>query len=383
MDNPYREFQIFVKPVGPSCNLDCNYCYYLQKKMLYPAKRSFRMPDDLLEAYIKQHIQASTGPVILFSWHGGEPILAGLNFFKKIVEIQKTYKPDGCRIINGIQTNGTLLDEKWCSFFAQEEFIIGISLDGPREMHDHYRVTKDQKPTFDRVIRGYKLLREHSILTEILCVVNATNVKHPLQVYRFFKDLKAEFITFLPLVEYRKDSMNAVSERSVPAKAFGIFLSSVFDEWMEEDIGQVRIQIFEECVRTAFHQDHTLCIFRKTCGGVPVVEHNGDFFSCDHFVDDAHCLGNIREMPLSILLDSPGQKAFGQKKLDTLPQYCLNCEVRDMCNGECPRNRFIKAPDGEDGLNYLCEGYRYFFNHCRPFVQAVADQWSGKQTDVS
>jgi uncharacterized protein len=378
LDNPYREFQVFVKPVGPSCNLDCSYCYYLQKEQLYPAARSFRMSNDLLEAYIKQHIQASTEPIIFFSWHGGEPTLAGLDFFREVVRLQKALKPAGCKIMNGLQTNGTLLDDRWCSFFAEEGFIIGISLDGPREFHDHYRVTKDHKPTFERVINGYKLLRKHCILTEILCVVNAANVQHPLQVYRFFKDIKAEFITFLPLVEYRKDEMNSVSQQSVPAKAFGIFLSSVFDEWMEQDIGHIKIQIFEESVRTAFHQDHTLCIFKKTCGGVPVVEHNGDFFSCDHFVDDAHCLGNIKEKPLTELLDSPVQKAFGQKKLDRLPRYCLSCEVRDMCNGECPRNRFIKTPDGEDGLNYLCEGYRYFFNHCLPFVQAVADQWKGK-----
>lgn len=378
MDIPYREFQVFVKPAGPSCNLDCYYCYYLEKKQLYPAVKSFMMPDDLLEAYIKQHIEASTGSLISFSWHGGEPTLTGLNYFRKIVKIQKENKPAGLRIVNGIQTNGTLIDEEWCSFFAREGFMVGISLDGPRGMHDHYRVTKDHKHTFDRVMRGYQLLQEHRVHTEVLCVVNAQNVQHPLQVYRFFKGLKAKFITFLPLVEYREDAKNRVSEQSVPAEAFGVFLSTIFDEWVEQDIGQVKVQVFEESARAAFRQDHTLCIFKETCGGVPVLEHNGDFYACDHYVDADHHMGNIREVAMVSLLDSPEQKAFGQKKLDTLPRYCRECSVRDMCNGECPKNRFIKTPDEEEGLNYLCAGYRYFFNHCRPFVQAVAVQWNSQ-----
>jgi uncharacterized protein len=296
------------------------------------------------------------------------------------VEIQEKNRPAGRKITNGIQTNGTLLDEEWCRFLAVEGFIIGISIDGPRDMHDHYRVTKDHKPAFERVMRSYKLLLKHKVPTEILCVVSAYNVQHPIQVYRFFKELGAEFITFLPLVEYREDTKNRVSDRSVPAEAFGLFLSTIFDEWVEEDIGKVKIQVFEEAARTAFRQDHTLCIFKQTCGGVPVVEHNGDFYSCDHYVDGGHHLGNISEIPLVELLNSAEQKNFGQAKLDTLPQYCRNCDVKDMCNGECPRNRFIKTPDGEEGLNYLCAGYRHFFNHCRPFVSAVADHWNSQQT---
>jgi uncharacterized protein len=376
MGTPDREFQVLVKPAGPRCNLGCHYCYYLEKRQIYPGTKVLRMPDDLLEIYIRQHIDASTGQVITFSWHGGEPTLAGLGFFKSMVRIQKKHQPAGRRIINGIQTNGTLLDEAWCSFLSKEGFVVGISLDGPRGMHDIYRVMKDQRPAFDRVIRGYRLLQKHGISTEILCVVHAHNVRHPLQVYRFFKELGAGFITFLPLVEYRPEAENKVSERSVPARAFGHFLSTIFDEWVEQDIGRVKVQLFEEAARTAFRQDHTLCIFKKICGAVPVVEHNGDFFSCDHYVDDGHRLGNIRHISLAQLIDSNEQKAFGQAKLDSLPRYCRECEVREMCHGECPRNRFIRTPDGEEGLNYLCDGYRYFFNHCRPFIQAVAEQWS-------
>ena len=375
MEQPSREFQIFAKPVGPRCNLNCHYCYYLEKVDLYPGKESIRMPGNILEEYIIQHITASTEPVINFSWHGGEPILAGLDYFKKVVELQRKHQPSGKRIVNGIQTNGTLLDDEWCRFFTQQGFIVGISIDGPKKFHDRYRLTRDGKSSFEQTINGYKLLQQHGVLCEILCVVNAHNVHHPLEVYRFFKQLNAKYITFLPLVENMSDSANGVSECTVPSEVFGQYLCSIFDEWLTHDIGQVKVQIFEEAARTAFGQEHTLCIFKKTCGGVPVVEHNGDFYSCDHFVDERHHLGNIREIPLTELLDSKEQKAFGQAKLNTLPRYCLECEVRDMCNGECPKNRFMKAPDGERGLNYLCAGYKKFFNHCRPFVNEVATLW--------
>jgi uncharacterized protein len=381
MDHPSREFQIFVKPVGPLCNLNCYYCYYLEKVDLYPGQKSFRMPDNILEEYVIQHINASTEPVISFSWHGGEPTMAGLDYFKKVVELQRKYQPHDKQIVNGIQTNGTLLNNEWCKFFAQQSFAVGISIDGPKKFHDLYRLSKDGKSTFEQTMNGYRFLEQHEVLCEILCVVNAHNVHYPLEVYRFFKQLNAKYITFLPLVEYRPDSANSVSERTVPAEAFGTFLCTIFDEWLEHDIGQVKVQIFEEAARTAFRQEHTLCIFKKTCGGVPVIEHNGDFYSCDHFVDAEHLLGNILEIPLVELLDSKEQEAFGHVKLDTLPRYCLGCEVRDMCNGECPKNRFIKTPDGEEQLNYLCAGYKKFFNHCRPFVEQVADLWRRQNAD--
>ena len=372
MGKASREFQIFAKPVGSICNLDCHYCYYLEKEQLYPKGESFRMPDDVLEEYIVQQIDASPGPVISFSWHGGEPTVLGLDYFCKIAALQRKHQPAKRRITNGIQTNGTLLNEEWCCFLAAEGFAVGISLDGPQEMHDRYRVTRDQQRTHEQAMRGYKLLQQHRILSEILCVVNVDNVQHPAQVYRFFKQIKAQYVSFLPLVEPQLDSEGGVSRRSVPAEAWGNFLCTIFDEWMRQDIGQVKVQIFEEAARTAFEQDHALCIFRKVCGDVPVIEHNGDFFSCDHFVDAEHRLGNIQETPLVELLESPAQRAFGQAKLDTLPRYCQACEVRAMCNGGCPKNRFLQTPDGEAGLNYLCSGYKRFFTFCRPFVAELA-----------
>jgi uncharacterized protein len=368
-----RDFQVFVKPIGALCNLDCQYCYYLKKEHLYPKGETFQMSDETLEDYIVQHIDASPEAVIRFSWHGGEPTLLGLNFFRKIVALQRKHRPPNRSIVNGIQTNGTLLTEEWCRFFAREGFAVGISIDGPPEMHDLYRVTKDQKPTHEQTMRGYELLQEHGVYTDILCVVNAHNVQFPLQVYRFFKQLNAQYITFLPLVE--PDNKGGVSHNSVPAEAWGKFLCTIFDEWIDRDIGRIKVQIFEEAARTAFKQEHSLCIFRPTCGDIPVVEHNGDFYSCDHFVDVDHHLGNIRETPLVELLESPEQRAFGRAKLETLPRYCQECDVRAMCNGECPKNRFIMTPDGETGLNYLCTGYKRFFAHCQPFVSEVAALW--------
>ncbi len=370
-----REFQVFAKPVGAVCNLNCRYCYYLEKEQLYPDKESFIMPDHILEQYIVQHVEASTERIINFSWHGGEPTVAGLDFFRKVVMLQQRYKPTDRIIINGMQTNGTLLDDAWCSFLSDEKFLVGISIDGPAELHNIYRVYKDNKPSFDRVMRGYELLKKHNVSTEVLCVVHADNVRHPLKVYRFFKQLGVQYITFLPLVQQVPGSDGKVTASTVPAEDFGNFMCAIFDEWVARDIGKIKIQLFEEATRTAFNQDHTLCIFRQTCGGVPVVERNGDFYSCDHYVDQDHLLGNIQDIPLVELLESDAQKAFGQAKRDTLPEYCISCEVRDMCNGECPKNRFIRTPDGEPGLNYLCAGYKIFFNHCRPFVEAVAAAW--------
>jgi uncharacterized protein len=371
-----RDFQVFAKPVGSICNLDCHYCYYLKKERLYPKGESFRMPDNILEEYIVQHIDASPETVIRFSWHGGEPTVLGLDYFRKIVALQRKHQPPNQRIANGIQTNGTLLDEEWCRFFAAEGFAVGLSLDGDREMHDQYRVTKDQKPTHEQTMRGYRLLQKHRVYTDILCVVNAYNVQFPHQVYRFFKQINAQYISFLPLIEPQLDAEGSVSPISVPAEAWGVFLCTIFDEWRDQDIGQIKVQIFEEAARTAFNQEHSLCIFRPTCGDIPVVEHNGDFYSCDHFVDVEHYLGNIKETPLVELLESPAQRAFGKAKLETLPRYCQHCRVRAMCNGECPKNRFLKTPDEEPGLNYLCAGYKRFFTHCQPFVSEVAALWN-------
>jgi len=367
-----REFQVMAKPIGAICNLDCSYCYYLKKEFLYPEDSAFRMSDEVLERYIVQQIEAAPGPMVNFAWHGGEPTAPGLDYFKNIVALQKKHKPDGKKLTNGIQTNGTLLDEEWCHFFAGERFSVGLSIDGPRELHDAYRVDKGQKPTHKQVLRAFRMLNEHRVHCDVLCVLHDRNVRHPTQVYRFFKDLGVEFLQFLPLVEREN---GGVSSRTVPAAAFGAFLCAVFDEWVRNDVGKIAIQIFDEAARPQAGLEHSLCIFRETCGDVPVVEHNGDFFSCDHFVEPAYRVGNIGEKHLGELVESPAQRAFGEAKKGLLPRYCRECEVRAMCNGGCPKDRFIRTPDGEDGLNYLCEGYKRFFIHSRPYLKKMVELW--------
>ena len=329
MTKSSRGFQIFVKPTGPVCNLGCTYCYYLDKDQLYPENNAFQMPENILEKYIKQHIEAFPDDVITFSWHGGEPTVLGIDYFQRIVEIQRKHSPPGKTILNGIQTNGTLLDEEWCQFLAKENFAVGISIDGPPEIHNIFRLTKDHKPTYEQIIRGYNLLKKHGVYTDILCVVNAVNIKQPLQLYRFFKQLGASYITFLPLVDHQPGTESKVSEISVPPKEWGNFLSTIFDEWLAND----------------------------------------------HYVDPEHLIGNLKDTSLVELLENPEQIAFGEAKQTTLPGYCRKCEVLSMCNGECPKNRFTITPDGEPGLNYLCEGYRHFFNYCQPFIREVATLW--------
>ena len=367
-----REFQIFAKPAGAVCNLDCHYCYYLKKERLYPETRTFRMSDHLLEAYIVQQMTMTPGSEVLFSWHGGEPTILGLDYFRRVVELQREHRPAGKHVANSIQTNGVLLTDEWCRFFAAEKFGVGLSLDGPQELHDAYRVTKDQRASYRQVMQGYRLLRRHNVPVDLLCVVHARNVERPLEVYRFFKEIGAQYLSFIPLVEPRPGPEAGVSGRTAPAEAFGTFLCTIFDEWVRQDMGRIIVQIFEEAARPAYGLGHSLCIFRPTCGDVPVVEHNGDFYQCDHFVAPGYRLGNIRETPLAELLDSPAQKAFGQAKQATLPRHCQACEVLTMCNGGCPKDRIIQAPDGEPGLNYLCAGYRRFFGHCRPYTERLA-----------
>ena len=390
------DFQIFVKPVGARCNLRCDYCYYLGKGVVSGLDGDLNsvgvcrtdsnavMDDMTLENYIRHHFSVSSGETTVFTWHGGEPLLAGIDFYKKAVAFQKQYLPPGKNFLNGIQTNGTLITKEWCEFFAENGFTVGISLDGPEVFHDSMRHTENKKETFEKVLRGHSLLREHGIIPEILCVVSSYNVWYPLEVYDFFKIIGTQYLTFLPLVQKIEikekpaskkttPTVEQASKESVPALEFGIFLAAIFDEWVKKDIGVIKIQIFEEALRTAFNQEHSLCIFREKCGGVPVVERNGNFYSCDHFVNTNNLHGNVNEHSLKHLLNHPLQKVFGEAKQNTLPQYCITCEVKTMCNGECPKNRFITSSDGEPGLNYLCEGYKYFFNHCKPFVKAVSE----------
>ena len=372
-----NDFQIFAKPVGSSCNLSCTYCYYLGKE---PNDNGFgitRMSDELLENYIINHIEATSGDVVMFSWHGGEPLLAGIPFYRKALELQNRFLPRGKRVLNGLQTNGTLLDKEWCLFLSGNGFFVGLSLDGPEKFHDQFRINNGGIGTFNQVIKGFHLLRQYDIIPEILCVVNSSNVEHPFLVYNFLRDLGPEYLTFLPLVnkDNEKESNNTVTAESVSAEAFGDFLITIYEEWVHRDIGKIKIQVIEEALRTAFNQDHTLCIFKKECGGVPIVTHLGDVYSCDHYVDVDHFMGNITNVSLRDILNGDKQTDFGRKKRTMLPAMCKSCPVLSMCNGECPKNRFITTPDGEYGLNYLCSGYRKFFTHLQPLIAEVRKNW--------
>lgn len=370
-----RSFQVFVKPAGGACNLACDYCYYLDRGPAALPDAPARMSEALLERYLSQHIAASPDAIVRFSWHGGEPAVLGLDYFQEIVALERRLAPPGRAVANGLQTNGTLLDDEWGRFLAAEGFSVGLSLDGPREIHDRHRRGGDGRGSFDRAMRGLEILRRHGVPTDVLCVVGAHSAARPLDAYRFFREIGATYVTFLPLVERRPELPGGVSPASVSPAAWGDFLCAVFDEWVERDIGRIKVQIIEEAARPAFGQEHSLCVFRPVCGDVPVLERNGDVFSCDHYVDEAHRLGNIAETALADLLESRAQRAFGRAKLETLPAVCRTCEVLEMCHGECPKNRFVAAPGGEQGLNYLCPGYKAFFTRVRPFVAAIAQAW--------
>ena len=380
MSFEHQPFQIFTKPVSDLCNLHCSYCYYQTEKQGNKKARTILNDENLLETYIRQHIEATTSETVFFSWHGGEPTLARIDFYRKAVQLQKKYLPTGKRLLNGIQTNGTLIDDDMCMFLKEENFIVGVSIDGPEKLHNHYRLNNSKNGSFNEAFRGYQMLQKYEIPVEILCVVSSANENYPAEVYNFFREAGARFITFLPLVERDFTLETGVTERSVNPVKFGQFLIKVFDEWIANDIGKIQVQIFEETIGTVFTGDHTICIFKKNCGRVPVIESNGDFYSCDHFVNKNHFLGNIQENHISNFLNSEKQQKFGRTKSEALPDYCRNCEILDFCNGECPKNRFIKSPDGEEGLNYLCSGYKLFFNHCRPFVEEVK-KVEGQNTD--
>lgn len=360
-------FHLLAKPTGAACNLGCKYCFFLSKKNLYPLS-SFRMSDELLETYTRQYIEAQQIAQATFAWQGGEPTLMGLDFFKRAIQYQQKYRRPKMIIQNTMQTNGTLLDDDWCEFFSKNNFLIGLSLDGPRELHDAYRVDKTGKPTFDRVMRAARLLRDHKVDYNILATVHAANADHPLEVYRFLRDkVKANFIQFIPIVERDNDTGyqegDTVTDRSVKADQYGRFLISIFDEWVKRDVGKTYVQIFDVALAAWAGAHPGICAFSETCGTALAMEHNGDMYSCDHFVEPRYLLGNINERHMAQLAASRKQRKFGRDKLDSLPEYCRKCEVRFACNGECPKNRFIQTPDGEPGLNYLCAGYREFFRH--------------------
>jgi uncharacterized protein len=356
-----------VKPRGSICNLDCKYCFYLAKEHLYP-DASFRMSDELLEDYTRQYIAAQRTPEVVFAWQGGEPTLMGLEFYRKAVALQHKYRRPGMRILNALQTNGTLLNEEWCAFFHEHHFLIGLSLDGPRALHDAYRVDKGGAPTFEKVMAALELLKRHQVEFNILTCVHAANVNHPLDVYHFLRDeVGTEFIQFIPIVErlhpLRFQEGAQVSERSVSGEAYGQFLNTIFDEWVRRDVGRVFVQMFDVALAAWLGEPSGLCIFDETCGLGLAMEHNGDIYSCDHFVEPRHHLGNMQIIPLAELVGSAKQHHFGLAKRETLPRYCRECPVRFACNGGCPKDRFIQTPDGEDGLNYLCASYKAFFTH--------------------
>lgn len=376
-------FHVMLKPRGAICNLDCSYCYYLSKELLYPGSR-FRMASDLLEEYTRQYIEAQRVPEVIFAWQGGEPTLMGLEFFHLALEFQEKYRRPGMRISNTLQTNGTMLDDEWCRFFHEQNFLIGISLDGPRALHDAYRVDKGGKPTFDRVMAGLSLLKEHNVEFNVLTTLHAANVGHPLEVYSFLRDeVGAQFIQFIPIVERSNQTGfqegERVTERSVSGRQYGAFLIAVFDEWVRHDVGQVYVQIFDVALAAWVGERPGLCIFEKTCGNALAMEHNGDVYSCDHFVEPRYKLGNLRQLPLLTMVGSRQQQQFGQAKCDTLPRYCRECSVRFICNGGCPKDRILHTPDGEPSLNYLCDGYKAFFTHIDvPMRKMAAELHAGR-----
>ena len=378
-----------TKPIGPICNLDCHYCFYLEKEKLYPNKHNWRMPDDVLEAYIRQYIQAQQVPNISFAWQGGEPTLMGVDFFRRVVELQKQYCPPGRAIDNAMQTNGTLLDDEWCQFLRENRFLIGLSLDGPARIHDKYRLDKGGKPTFDKVMRGLELLKKHQVDFNTLTVVNSHNSRQPLEVYRFLRQVGSGHMQFIPLVErvgpaereyaeppllkVLSPSDSQVTPWTVEPMQFGRFLCEIFDEWVRHDVGSVFVQLFEVQLGIWMGLPASLCVFAETCGAAMALEHNGDLYSCDHYVYPRYHLGNLMEKSILEMAGSEAQQQFGNDKRDTLPKYCRQCDVRFACNGECPKHRFLRTPDGEEGLNYLCAGYKMFFHHIDPYMRTMAD----------
>ena len=386
-NNAPPRFHVLVKPTGATCNLDCAYCFFLSKEMLYPGSR-FRMADELLETYIRQLIESHQTREVSLAFQGGEPTLMGLPFFRRAVEYAEKYRRPGMTIEYTMQTNGTLLDDEWGRFLAANNFLIGLSIDGPREIHDLYRYDKGGAPTFDKVMRGLDVLKRHKVEWNVLCTLHRNNAGRPLEIYRFFRDvLGAQFMQFIPIVERLTPEQAAasyaiadpwhswrdrplytqagdvVTERSITAVQYGAFLKTIFDEWVRRDVARVYVQMFDVALANWAGAPPGLCVHSRTCGLALAVEHNGDLYSCDHFVEPEYYLGNIRQEHLIELVTSDKQQQFGRDKFDTLPRYCRECDVRFACHGGCPKDRFIHTPDGEPGLNYLCTGYQAFFRH--------------------
>jgi uncharacterized protein len=395
-----KQFHVMTKPHGPICNLNCTYCYYLEKENLYdqggiqhqalesPPRtnhrgKDFRMSDGVLESFVRQYIESQAADRVSFAWQGGEPTLLGIPFFERALEFQRKYA-NGKKIDNAFQTNGTLLDDEWGDFLARNGFLIGLSIDGPEEIHDAYRVDKGGQPTFARVMRGLEILKKHGVEFNTLTVINRKNSYHPQEVYGFLKEMGSRYLQFIPIAEQVAEQPDpnglvllkpfarqptSVSEWSVEPVQFGRFLTTVFDEWVRNDVGRIFVQIFDVALESWAGVPQSLCVFKPNCGQAMVVEHNGDFYSCDHFVYPENKLGNILEKPMSMLAGSAQQVRFGSAKSDFLPSDCRACDVRFACNGECPKHRFTTTESGEYGLNYLCAGYKQFFRHVDPYMR--------------
>jgi uncharacterized protein len=360
-------FHVMAKPTGARCNLACDYCFFLKKERLYPAS-DFRMTDETMEAYIRQTIEGQAAPEVTIAWQGGEPTLMGLDFFRRAVAVEKKYARPGQRLENSFQTNGILIDEEWCRFFHDNNFLIGLSLDGPRELHDAYRHDKAGQPVFDKVERAARLMQKHGVEFNILCTVNAANSLRPLEVYRYFRDgLGARYLQFIPIVERDNETGDQegtrLTDRTVDPAQYGRFLIEIFDEWVRRDVGTMFVPFFDAVLAAHVYGSSSVCVLRPACGDALALEHNGDLYSCDHFVEPRHLLGNIHRTPLPELVASEAQRSFGRAKSETLPKYCRECAYLFTCHGECPKNRVLTTPDGEPGLNWLCSGLKAFFAH--------------------
>lgn len=385
--NPFaKPLYVMLKPAGAHCNLACKYCYYLEKNKLYPTAQRHLMSDEILEQFTREYIEAQTMSQVLFTWHGGEPLLRSIDFYRKALSLQQKYA-GGRRIANIIQTNGTLLTDEWCEFFAQNHWLVGISIDGPQPDHDHYRLTAAGKPSWKKVMQGIKLLKKHGVEWNAMAVVNAYNANHPLEFYRFFKENGCQFLQFTPIVERLtrhedgrtlasladKDEIS-LSEASVTPEQWGYFLCAIFDEWVRKDVGKIFVEIFDCTLANWMGISPGICAYSKECGHAGVMEHNGDVYSCDHFVFPEYKLGNIRDHSLIDMLYGEQQQEFSRLKHSSLPRQCKECDMEFACHGECPKNRFMKDKYGDSGLNYLCLGYYHYYQHVAPYMDYMKQE---------
>lgn len=385
--NPFaKPLYVMLKPAGAHCNLACKYCYYLEKNKLYPTAQRHLMSDEMLEQFTREYIEAQTMNQVLFTWHGGEPLLRSIDFYRKALSLQQKYA-GGRRIDNVIQTNGTLLTDEWCEFFAQNHWLVGISIDGPQPDHDHYRLTAAGKPSWKKVMQGIKLLKKHGVEWNAMAVVNAYNANHPLEFYRFFKENGCQFLQFTPIVERLtrhedgrtlasladKDEIS-LSEASVAPEQWGYFLCAIFDEWVRKDVGKIFVEIFDCTLANWMGISPGICAYSKECGHAGVMEHNGDVYSCDHFVFPEYKLGNIRDHSLIDMLYGEQQQEFSRLKHSSLPRQCKECDMEFACHGECPKNRFMKDKYGDSGLNYLCPGYYPYYQHVAPYMDYMKQE---------